>query len=94
MADFIKYEQSIVKIDKDGNTVLSDTLYPGEKISYTGETFAQAKAALADRLAAESSGGYTHLTEDAREPQDGNPTGTLDPSMTSTIRGEYNASAS
>lgn len=92
MADFIKYEQSIVKLDKDGNKVLSDTLFPGEKIAHTGETFTQAKARLKALAAEEASGGVAHWKTDAREPQEGNPTSTLDPSMTSTIRGEYRTS--
>lgn len=91
MADFIKYDLSIVKLDKDGNKVLSDTLYPGEKIAHTGQTFASAKTELAARIKTETTSGYTALKEDADEPAEGSPTSTLDPSMTSTVRGTYHA---
>lgn len=93
MADFIKYPQSIVKLDKDGNRVLSDTLYPGEKIAWTGQTFTQVKAALADLAAKEASGGVVQWKDDAEEPEDGFPTATLDESMTSTIPGVYHSAS-
>ncbi len=94
MADFIKFEQSIVKIDKDGNTVLSDTLYPGEKVSHTGATFTQVKAAVKAAKEAEGAGGLTQFKEDAREPKEGQTTATLDETLTSTIRGTFHSSAS
>ncbi len=90
MADYIKYPQSIVKIDKDGNEVLSDTLYAGEKVAFTGKTFAQTKKEITDRISEESTGGgFVMWTRDENEPVEGFPTTTLDKSGVSTIPGTY-----
>lgn len=91
MAEFIEFEQTVVKLDSDGNKVLSNRLYAGEKIAHTGQTFAQAKAERTVRITLESTSGYTKLKDDAKEPEDGSITATLDPSKTSTVRGSYSS---
>jgi hypothetical protein len=76
----VKFDHTIIKIDKNGQRVMSDTLYSGEKLE-SGETYSEVKAKLKEQGYTTGLEGEQRPTAEAG-PQDGL---TLDPTLTHTI---------
>lgn len=81
----IQFDHTIIKLNKDGEIVPSNTLYKGEKLQ-TGETYNEVLKRIKETG---ETVGFAHISEDEVEILDG---ATLDPTGTSTISiNEYDA---